>query len=81
MLLQVAAIAADLAAGVYGVLPEQVPAVKELLRVPEDIYLVCLVTFGFSAPAQRETMLVSRLTERRLPLDELVRWERWDDGP
>jgi hypothetical protein len=47
MLLQVAAIAADLAAGVYGVLPEQVPAVKELLRV----------------------------------LDELVRWERWDDGP
>jgi nitroreductase len=81
MLLQLAAIDAGLAAGVYGVLPEQVQAVRELLGVPGDVHFVCLVTFGFSAPDPRETMLVSRLTQRRLPLDELVRWERWDNGP
>ncbi len=77
LLLQLAAIDAGLAAGVYGVLPEQVPEVKALLAVPEDVHFVCLVTIGHPAPDPQETRLVSRLSQRRLALDELVRWERW----
>ena len=80
MLLQLAAIDEGLASGVYGVLPEQVPAVKALLRVPVDVHFVCLVTIGRPAPDPGETELVSRLTQRRLALGELVRWERWDDA-
>ena len=78
LLLQLAAIDEGLASGVYGVLPEQVPAVKELLGVPDDVHFVCLVTIGRPAPDPREPELVSRLSQRRLALDELVRWERWD---
>ena len=78
VLLQLAAIDEGLASGVYGVLPEQVPAVKELLGVPDDVQFVCLVTIGRPAPDPREPELVSRLSQRRLALDELVRWERWD---
>lgn len=77
MLLQLAAIDEGLAAGVYGVLPEHVPAVRSLLGVPDDVHFVCLVTIGVPAPDPRETALVSRLSQRRLPLEELVRWERW----
>jgi len=77
LLLQLAAIDEGLAAGVYGVLPEQVPEVKALLAVPEDVHFVCLVTIGHPAPDPQETRLVSRLSQRRLALDELVRWERW----
>ena len=78
VLLQLAAIDEGLASGVYGVLPDQVPAVKELLGVPGDVHFVCLVTIGRPAPDPREPELVSRLSQRRLALDELVRWERWD---
>ncbi|MGB8349126.1 MAG: nitroreductase family protein [Gaiella sp.] len=78
LLLQLAAIDEGLSAGVYGVLPEQVPDVKALLAVPDDVHFVCLVTIGHPAPDPQETRLVSRLSQRRLALDELVRWERWD---
>ena len=78
MLLQLAALDEGLASGVYGVLPERVPAVKELLGVPGDVHFVCVVTIGRGAPDPQETALVSRLSQRRLALDELVRWERWD---
>ena len=77
LLLQLAAIDEGLSAGVYGVLPEQVPDVKALLAVPDDVHFVYLVTIGHPADPQ-ETRLVSRLSQRRLALDELVRWERWD---
>ena len=40
MLLQLAALDEGLASGVFGVLPEQVPAVNELLGVPDDIHFV-----------------------------------------
>jgi len=78
ILLQLAAIDEGLASGVYGVLPEQVPAVKALLRVPDDVHFVSLVTIGRPAPDPQETAIVSRLSQRRLALEELVRWERWD---
>lgn len=77
LLLQLAALDEGLASGVFGVLPEQVPAVKELLGVPEDVHFVCVLTIGRPAPDPRESEQVSRLSQRRLPLDELVRWERW----
>jgi len=77
LLLQLAALDEGLASGVFGVLPEQVPAVKELLGVPEDVHFVCVLTIGRPAPNPRESEQVSRLSQRRLPLDELVRWERW----
>ena len=77
MLIQLAALDRGLATGVFGVLPAQVPAVKELLGVPDDVHFVCVLTIGRPAPNPRESEQVSRLTQRRLPLDELVRWERW----
>jgi nitroreductase len=77
MLLQLAALDEGLATGVYGVLPEQVPEVEALLALPADVRFVCVVTIGRPAPDPRETALVSRLSQRRLALDELVRWERW----
>lgn len=80
MLLQLAAIDEGLAAGVFGVLPEEVPELKALLGLPGDVHFVCVVTIGHPASDPRETRLVSRLSRRRLALDELVRWERWDDA-
>jgi nitroreductase len=78
MLLQLAAIDEGLAAGVYGVLAGAVPDLKALLGVPDDVRFVCLVTIGLPAPDPRETALVSRLSQRRLSLGELVSWERWE---
>jgi FMN reductase [NAD(P)H] len=78
MLLQLAALDEGLATGVYGVLPEQVPEVKALLGVPDDVHFVCVLTIGRPASNPNESALVSRLSQRRLALDELVRWERWD---
>jgi FMN reductase [NAD(P)H] len=78
MLLQLAALDEGLATGVYGVLPESVPQVKALLGVPDDVHFVCVVTIGYQVPDPRESALVSRLSKRRLPLDELVRWEHWE---
>ena len=77
MLLQLAALDEGLATGVYGVLPEDIPALKTLLGVPDDVHFVCVVTIGRPARDPGESRLVSRLTQRRLPLGELVRWERW----
>ncbi len=77
MLLQLAALDEGVATGVYGVLPERIPDVKALLGVPDDVHFVCVVTIGHPAPNPRESALVSRLSQRRLPLEELVRWERW----
>jgi FMN reductase [NAD(P)H] len=78
MLLQLAALDEGLAAGVFGVLPEQVPAVKQLLGVPDDVHFVCVLTIGRPAPNPHESEQISRLSQRRLPLDEPVRWEHWE---
>ena len=78
MLIQLAALDEGLATGVFGVLPEQVPAVERLLRVPDDVHFVCVLTIGRQAPNPRESEQISRLSQRRLPLEELVRWERWE---
>ena len=77
MLVQLAALDEGLATGVYGVLRERVPEVKRLLGVPADVHFVCVLTIGHEARDPGEGASVSRLSQRRLPLDELVRWERW----
>ena len=78
LLLQLAALSEGLGTGVYGVPGEGVPALKELLGLPDDIHFVCVVTIGRQPPQVDDSPLVSRLTQARLPLDELVRWERWE---
>jgi FMN reductase [NAD(P)H] len=80
LLLQLAAIDAGLAAGVFGVPAARVPDVKALLAIPEDVHFVCIATIGLSSPEPREPRSISRLSRPRLALDELVRWEHWGAG-
>ncbi len=77
MLIQLAALAEGLGTGVYGVPDEEVPALNQLLDLPGDIAFVCIVTIGRQPTEPDDTALVSRLTQARKPIDELVRWERW----
>jgi FMN reductase [NAD(P)H] len=77
MLLQLAALAEGLGTGVYGVPGEAVGSLKALLGLPADIAFVCVVTIGKQPSLADDAGLVSRLTQARKPLDELVRWERW----
>jgi len=75
MLIQLAALDEGLATGVYGVLPERVPALKELLGVPDDVHFVCMVTIGRAGADPAREVQSSRLSRRRLSLDELVQWD------
>lgn len=76
MLLLLAAIDEGLGAGLFGLFPA---AHNELLRaelgMPEDVYVVGIVTIGHAASDD------GRGSSRRkfpwLPLEEVVRWERW----
>jgi nitroreductase len=77
MLLLLAAIDEGLVAGTYGVLGERVQPLKDLLRIPEDVHFVCVVTLGYSAETDPVSASSSRLTRARKPLDDVVRWERW----
>ena len=77
MLLLLAALDEGLGAGVYGVTVEQREPFKRLLGIPDDFWVVCGVTVGRAASDPRASEASSRLTQRRRPLDEVVRWERW----
>jgi nitroreductase len=77
MLLLLAAIDEGLAAGVFGLLDEQVEPLKELLGLPSDFRFVAVVTLGRPAPDPRWSAATSRTTQRRRRVEELVRWERW----
>jgi nitroreductase len=65
---------------VYGVEVEHRDAFKQLLGIPDDVWVVCGVTVGRAAPDPRPSAMSSRLTRRRRPLDEVVYWERWGRG-
>ena len=54
MLLQLAALDEGLGTGIYGVAGEDVPALKALLGMPDDVHFVCVVTIG-KQPAGRWT--------------------------
>ena len=77
LLLQLAALDEGLGAGVYGVPGERVPALKELLGMPDDVHFNCVVTIGRRPETVDESPLISRLSQTRVPLEELVHRERW----
>ena len=77
MLLQLAALDEGLGTGIYGVPGEDVPALKALLDMPDDVHFVCVITIGKQPADTDDSPLVSRLTQARLPMDELVHRERW----
>jgi nitroreductase len=76
MLLLLAAIDEGLGAGLFGLFPaEHNELLRAELGMPTDVYVVGVVTIGHAAPDD------GRGSSRRkfpwLPLDEVVRWERW----
>ena len=78
MLILLAAIDEGLAAGVFGVDGERIAPVRQVLALPEDVALVEIITIGKPGGDDRSDRLSSRGTWPRKPLDELVRWERWE---
>ena len=78
MLLLLAAIDEGLAGGVFGVGAEKIEPLKELLAIPPELALVAVVTIGHAADDPGWSARTSRRTRPRKPLDEIVRWERWD---
>jgi nitroreductase len=78
VLILLAAIDEGLAAGVYGVIGEDEPRMRALLKIPPDLSIVAGVTLGKPAPDPEWSKLASRATQRRRPLDELVHWDQWD---
>ncbi len=80
MLILLAAIDEGLAAGVFGVGGEGIAQVRNILGLPEDVALVEIITLGRPGSDDPSDRLSSRGTRPRRPLDELVRWERWDAG-
>jgi nitroreductase len=77
MLILLAAVDEGLAAGVFGIPAERMEAVRELLRLPEDVVIVEVITLGYAAEDPASDRLSSRGTRPRRPLDEVVRWETW----
>ena len=77
MLVLLAAIDEGLAAGVYGVTVPEMSAFKDLLGIPEDVWVVAGVTVGGAKPDPKASRASSRTSRRRRPLEEVVRWERW----
>jgi FMN reductase [NAD(P)H] len=77
MLLLLAALDEGLAAGVYGVTVPEMQAFKDLLAIPRDVWVVAGVTVGKPGPDPNASLASSRFSQRRRPLEEVVRWERW----
>ena len=77
MLILLAAIDEGFAAGLFGVTVEALPAFREELGLPDDVEITCCITVGTPADDPEASVPPSRLTRRRRPLDEIIRWERW----
>ena len=75
MLVQLAALDEGLVTGVFGVVPGDVPALKELVGIPDDVHFVCVLTIGHRSAQGDDAAQSSRLRRRRLELDELVSWD------
>ena len=78
MLVLLAALEEGLAAGVYGIVPQDQPKVRELLHIPDELAIVAGITLGHGAPDPEWSKATSRATQRRRPLDEVVHWNTWD---
>ena len=77
MLILLAAIDEGYAAGLFGVFVEALAAFRQELGLPEDVTIACCITIGRPAGDDEASARSSRLTRRRRPLDDIVRWERW----
>jgi nitroreductase len=77
MLLLLAAIDEGLAAGVSGIPEEEAAELRRSFGIPDDVWLVALVTIGEAAPDPGWSTVTSRRTKRTRPSAEVVRWERW----
>jgi FMN reductase [NAD(P)H] len=75
-LLHLAALDEGLAAAVYGVPAERMQRFKELLELPDDVAVACVLTIGHPEP-ETGPDVSSRGTRPRKPFEELVRWNRW----
>ena len=78
MLVLLAAVDEGLAAGVFGVPAERMQSFRDLLALPDDVALVEVIALGYAGDDPISDMRSSRATRPRKPLDELVRWERWE---
>ena len=76
MLILLAAIDEGLAAAFIGH-PEQKRIFDELLGLPPEVVPIGLALIGKPAPDPTAESGTSRMKERRRPLDDVVRWERW----
>jgi nitroreductase len=77
MLILLGAIDEGYAAGLFGVLMEQMAEFKTLLNIPKDVAVTCCITIGKPADDSSWSSVASRLTQRRKNIDDLVHWERW----
>ena len=71
LLVLLGAVDEGLAAGFFGV--HRLPELKELLRIPDDVTPIGVVTMGRPAADRRS----GSLERGRKPLDEVVHWGRW----
>jgi FMN reductase [NAD(P)H] len=78
MLVLLAAIDEGLAAGVFGVPAERMEPFRELLGLPPEVTVVEVITIGRPAEDRLSDERSSRATRPPKPLEELVRWERWE---
>jgi FMN reductase [NAD(P)H] len=76
MLVLLAAIDEGLAAAFVGH-PDQKRIFDELLGLPHEVVPIGLALIGKPAPDPTAEGGTSRMKERRRPLDDVVRWERW----
>lgn len=77
MLVLLAAIDEGLAAGVFGVPAERMSEFRELLKLPDDVAVVEVITLGKAGDDTASDSKSSRATRSRKPIDELIRWESW----
>ena len=71
MVVMLAAHDAGLAAGFAG--PQDVPALREVLGLPDEFHPIGVIPVGYPLPDQRSPSL----QRGWLPLSEFARWERW----
>jgi nitroreductase len=77
MLVLLAAIDEGLAAGLFGIDGEGQHEVRRLLRLPDEVALVEVITLGYAGEDDASDRLSSRGTRPRKAMDELVRWGSW----
>jgi nitroreductase len=76
MALMLAAIDEGLDTAIFGV--SDLEALRETLRLPDDVRFVAVVTMGYRAgTADEPSSGASVFTRRRKPRAEVVRWETW----